>query len=275
MTYQELLELGTKSLEQAQENDAELDAWYLLEYVSGMQRAAYYLHMKEEAEADLVTRYRELIERRQAHEPLQYITGHQEFMGLDFCVTPAVLIPRQDTETLVEQVQDRLQEGDRILDICTGSGCILISLLHAKPGCRGTGVDISPEALAVAQENASRLQVEADWMCSDLFAGVTGQYDIIVSNPPYIATAELQTLMPEVIRHEPVGALDGQEDGLHFYQSICAEAPAHLSVGGWLFFEIGYDQAEAVSQLMREAGFGEIAVIQDYCGKDRVVKGCL
>ena len=223
----------------------------------------------------MVARYEEAIALRATHQPLQYITGEQEFMGLSFQVSPEVLIPRQDTETLVEQTQRVLKDGDRILDMCTGSGCILISLLHENKTCQGMGVDIADTSIALARENAERNDVRAEWLVSDLFSEVHGVFDVMVSNPPYSATAVLQELMPEVIEYEPKRALDGHEDGLYFYRQIIAEAPKYLKPGGWILFEIGYDQGESVPALLTEAGFTEITVIKDYSGNDRVVRARL
>lgn len=199
-------------------------------------------------------------------------------MGLTFAVNEHVLIPRQDTEILVEEVLKELHDGMRVLDMCTGSGCILLSLLHYSNACEGLGVDLSADALEVAEQNAETLldAVNADrvhFLQSDLFDKVEGKFEIIVSNPPYIASAEVEKLMPEVRDHEPRMALDGTEDGLYFYRRIIEEAGKHLVSSGMLFFEIGYDQGQAVSELMRTEGYREVQVVQDYAGLDRVVFG--
>ncbi len=275
MKYRELLKEGMEELKKAGITDAQIDAEYLLEYVSGMNRASYLMCMMEQAPEDVIERYREFIKMRAAHEPLQYITGEQEFMGLSFAVSPEVLIPRQDTESLVEETLSVLKDGDLILDMCTGSGCILISLLHEKKTCQGMGVDVAATSIALARENAVHNQVEAEWLVSDLFTEVKGEFDVIVSNPPYIATRDLEELMPEVICHEPKRALDGHEDGLYFYRKIIEQAPLYLKPGGRLLFEIGYDQGESVPDLLAQAGFCDIAVIKDYAGNDRVVRARL
>ena len=184
-----------------------------------------------------------------------------------------VLIPRFDTEILVEEVMKELHDGFSILDMCTGSGCILLSLLKYSNNCSGVGVDISENALAVAKENQKRLGLDASFVQSDLFEQITGKYDIIVSNPPYIRSDVIPTLMEEVRLHEPVLALDGTEDGLFFYRKIVKESTDYLNGGGWLFFEIGYDQGEAVKKLMEENGFKNVKVVKDYAGLDRVVLG--
>ena len=219
--------------------------------------------------------------------PLQHITGEQDFMGLTFEVNGHVLVPRQDTEILVEEAMRFLHDGMDVLDMCTGSGCILLSLLHYSNGCRGLGVDISQEALAVAERNRLRLQKKEEaegraaenagmscrFLQSDLFEKVNGKFDLIVSNPPYIPTEAIQGLMEEVRLHEPLGALDGKEDGLYFYREITPKAGEYLRGGGYLFFEIGCGQAGAVSKIMEEEGYRDIAVVKDYAGLARVVYG--
>lgn len=192
-----------------------------------------------------------------------------------FKVNEHTLIPRQDTEILVEEAMRHLCDGMQILDLCTGSGCILLSLLKYSNECEGTGTDISEEALKMARENAQRLQLEAAFLEGDLFTPINKGmlFDMIVSNPPYIRTAEIDTLMPEVRGHEPVSALDGGEDGLYFYKRIVSEAPAYMRRGACLLFEIGCEQKEAVAALMQEAGFTQIEVFRDYAGLDRVVCG--
>ena len=282
MTYRSMVTEGGRVLAAAGVPEAELDAWYLLEYLrkergERSDRQWYLLNREDEARAEEEKAYQELIERRAKRIPLQQITGEQEFMGLSFRVNEHVLIPRQDTEVLVEEALNYVRSGMDILDVCTGSGCILLSVLKlGKKKCRGilhgTGVDLSREALQVAEENAGRLQVEATFLHSDLFAEVQGQYDMILSNPPYIEKAVVETLEEEVRIHEPRMALDGGEDGLDFYRKITAESVQYLRKGGRLLFEIGYDQGEAVSALMKEH-FAEVRVIQDLAGLDRVVSG--
>ena len=196
-------------------------------------------------------------------------------MGLEFGVNEYVLVPRQDTEILVESVLDILEGGMEVLDMCTGSGCILISLLKlcSFADVRGVGADVSEHALKVACENAEKLGVDVKFLHSDLFSNVEGKYDVIVSNPPYIRTAVIEELKEEVKLHDPFIALDGKEDGLYFYRRIVDESTNHLKKGGKLYFEIGYDQGEDVSRLMREAGFADVTVKKDLAGLDRVVFG--
>lgn len=276
MTYRELYEAGKERLAEAGIEEAALDARLLLEFVCHTGRNDLLVHGDREVEKADEARCRELIAQRSAHIPLQHLTGVQEFMGLEFAVNEHVLIPRQDTEILVEEVMRNLHDGFRILDMCTGSGCILLSLLHYSNDCSGVGADISQEALAVAQRNAESLgERKADFVRSDLFERIEGRFEIIVSNPPYIRTDVIGTLMDEVRLHEPPGALDGREDGLYFYRRIVEECRQYLCRGGQLFFEIGYDQKEAVTALMENAGFKDVTAVKDFAGLDRVVYGCL
>ena len=287
MTYGEVYEEGKKRLTEAAIEEAALDARLLLEHICGTDRNTLLAHGDKPVTEEDRLCYQELINRRASRIPLQQLTGVQNFMGLDFLVNEHVLIPRQDTEFLVEEVLKNLHDGMRVLDLCTGTGCILISLLRYTNDCQGLGVDISPEALAVAEKNARRLLTENEdsvdserrgclqFLESDLFEQVEGIFDIIVSNPPYIPTEVIDTLMPEVREHEPRLALDGSEDGLLFYRRIIEGSRAHLKGGGMLFFEIGYDQGAAVRELMEQAGFLEVQVTKDYAGLDRVVSGTL
>jgi release factor glutamine methyltransferase len=262
-------------LSEAGIEEAALDARLLLEYICHTDRNELIVH-GEGVRTDMEQQFYEMvIARRASRIPLQHITGVQEFMGLEFKVNEHTLIPRQDTEFLVEEALRNLSDGMSILDMCTGSGCILLSLLKYSNECEGIGIDISEEALAVARENATRLGIEATFLCGDLFEPLKGcgLFDMIVSNPPYIETAVIDTLMPEVREHEPIRALDGSEDGLFFYRRIVDKSQEYLRKGGYLFFEIGYNQGEAVSKLMRDAGFSHVEVYKDYAGLDRVVKG--
>lgn len=217
--------------------------------------------------------YFHAVDRRCLHIPLQYITGRQEFMGLTFTVTPDVLIPRQDTEVLVEEVLKYLKPGMEALDLCTGSGCIGVSLKHYVPGAAIWASDISRKALKVAEKNALGNQAEVHFVHSDMFEHIHQKFDIIVSNPPYIPSAQIPELMPEVRDHEPVTALDGSGDGLYFYHKITESSSLYLKEKGMLFYEIGYDQGRAVSEILRENGFENVTVIRDLAGLDRVVAG--
>jgi release factor glutamine methyltransferase len=279
MTFQEALEWGRSYLEEKKIPDADIDAWYLLEYLlksRGMEqvdRTWFLLYRTEKMEESAYRAYRGLIERRGTHVPLQHITGEQEFMGLTFLVNDKVLIPRQDTEILVEEARKIVTAGQTVLDICTGSGCIAISLAKLVPGLLVTACDLSEDALCVARENANRQQVSVKFLQGDLLEPVEGTFDMIVSNPPYIPTGDIEELMEEVRLFDPRMALDGREDGLYFYRKIVAESRSYLKEGGTLLFEIGHDQGEAVAELMRAAGYCEVMVCKDLAGLDRVVKG--
>ena len=276
MKYSKLYEFGCLQLKAADISDWKTDARLLLEFACGTDFNFLYTNPDFEVTNDKETLYKEYIDKRLTHVPVQHITGTQCFMGLDFKVTPDVLVPRPDTEILVEEVLKDLHDGMRILDMCTGSGCILLSLLKYSNDCTGQGVDISPEALKVARENADSLEISsAEFIESDLFQNVSGKFDILVSNPPYIKTSEIKTLMPEVSIHDPYIALDGHEDGVYFYKKILETSPEFLNRGSLIAFEIGNDEGEAVSKLMEEAGLKNIEVIKDYGGNDRVVKGFL
>ena len=274
MTLSGLLREGREALQAAGIPEWDLDASYLLEYAAHCTKNEYFLRPEKEVLPQEKQLYRTLIRKRSAHIPLQYLTGSQEFMGLSFFVDENVLIPRQDTEILVEEAIRALGSGMRVLDVCTGSGCILLSLLKLCAGLEGTGTDLSEKALQVAGENARRLGVEASFVQGDLFEPVSGKYDCIVSNPPYIASREVDALMEEVRDHEPRMALDGGEDGLYFYRKIAVQSPKYLNDRGRIFLEIGFDQGEAVAGLLAPA-FDEVRIVQDLAGLDRVVCGIL
>lgn len=276
MNYREAFETGKGTLAAAGIEEAELDARLLLEEICGTDRNTLLVHGDRNVTEEELAQYKEMLEKRSVHIPLQQIIGRQSFMGLDFYVDENVLIPRQDTELLVEEALKELHDGMRILDMCTGSGCILLSLLKYSNDCEGIGADISEEALKVAERNRVQLGLEnATFIRSDLFEAVEGKFDLLVSNPPYICSDVIDTLMPEVREHEPRQALDGSADGLHFYRRILAECRTYLKPGGMLLFEIGYDQGEAVKRLMEENGFLEVEVKKDYGRLDRVVLGTL
>lgn len=275
MTYREAISFGEEKLNNAGIADAKNDAWLLLTAVCKIDRTHYYVHMDEQMSVEQVAEYESVLGKRAEHVPLQYITGEQEFMGLPFRVTDAVLIPRQDTETLVEEALKVVRPGMKVLDMCTGSGCILISILKNIVDVEGYGYDISKQAINVAKENAKLNNVNATFERSDLFEDVSDTFDVIVSNPPYIPTDMIGGLMPEVAVYEPIQALDGKEDGLHFYRRIIAVASEYLNPEGKLLFEIGHDQGESVSILMQEGGYKDVRVIKDLAGNDRVVIGGL
>lgn len=273
MTFREALGKGAAILEANNILDANIDAWYLLSYVTGLTRQKYFLEQNSEIDELMLYKYQDVLLKRSQHIPTQYIIGEQDFMGLTFWVNEHVLIPRQDTETLVDEALKVIPSGSHILDLCTGSGCVLLSIIALGQGISGLGVDISDEALVVARENGARIAPKATFAQGDLFSKVTGKFNAIVSNPPYIRSKDIEELEPEVKDFEPRLALDGSGDGLYFYKRITSEAGEYLTDGGHLLFEIGYDQGEDVALLMREAGFEDVEVIKDLAGNDRVVKG--
>lgn len=274
MNYQEACRKGTTILQEKKIEDAVNDAWLLMEFVTGMTRTRYYADGFAPMRPEEESRYFELIEKRANRIPLQHITGIQEFMGLEFHVNEHVLVPRQDTEILVEKTEMYLKENVnalQVLDMCTGSGCIAISLKIRNPQISCTAVDLSREALSVAAINKEKLHADVEFIESDMFANVSGKYDVIVSNPPYIPTKVIEELEDEVRLHDPFGALDGKEDGLYFYRILAEKSPLYLKDDGRIYMEIGHDQSEAVENLLREAGFNEISTKKDLAGLDRVV----
>ena len=273
LTLQQIYREGTLALAGAGIEEAALDAWHLLEYVTGISKASYYGNPDKEMDEEEASRYLACIETRKKRIPLQHITKEQVFMGYPFYVNEHVLIPRQDTETLAEEALKVLKPGMQVLDMCTGSGCILISLLKIRGEIQGTGSDISGEALEVARKNARRLDVNATFIRSSLFEGISGRYDLIVSNPPYIRTSIIQELQDEVRLHDPFIALDGKEDGLYFYREIIKTGTSYIRPGGYLMLEIGYDQGNDVASLMEKQGYRNIKVKKDLAGLDRVVTG--
>lgn len=282
ITYAEVYRQGCGELSAAGIDEAQTDARLLLEWCCGTDRNTLLAYGDRLVTSEEYSHYADCIEKRKAHIPLQYITGEQEFMGLTFIVNENVLIPRQDTEVLVEEVMRHLHDGMRILDMCTGSGCILLSLLRYSNDCTGVGVDLSGDALQIARENTERIlgeqaieRSQVILLEGSLFEGLDegDKFDIIVSNPPYIKTDMIHSLMPEVREHEPHMALDGREDGLFYYREIITCAHRYLTGGGMLFLEIGYDQGEEVCRMMEDAGYADIEVVKDYAGLDRVVFG--
>lgn len=276
MTYKQALEKGIKILEAERIIDARIDAWYLLSYVSQLTKAKYFLVQNDEIDELTLFKYKEALLKRAEHVPLQHITGEQEFMGINFWVNEHVLIPRQDTETLVEEALKVTPSGSNVLDLCTGSGCVIISLVVLGQGIIGAGIDISDEALAVARDNGNRLAPgRIDFIKGNLWNPVLGKYNTIVSNPPYIPTEDIKGLAEEVKDHEPLIALDGAEDGLFFYRQIVGHAAEYLASDGWLLVEIGFDQGPDVYALFVENGFKDVEVVKDLAGNNRVVKGHL
>lgn len=286
MNLNQLLREGIGRLSPTGNADAGTDARLLLLAAFDLDLAHYLMSgaqplPEDEMTAARTAAYRSMIGRRLERIPVQQILGTQDFMGMTFMVNEHVLIPRQDTETLVELIlEERKDRNAAVLDLGTGSGCIAVSLAVLGPYKSVTAVDISRPALEVAGSNAERLLGDGgkkiSFVQSDLFAGLQGRrYDIIVSNPPYIPTAVIAGLEPEVREHEPLMALDGSEDGLKFYRRIAKEAEAYGNPGFWLYLEIGYDQGEAVGGLLKERGYSKVEVFKDLPGKDRIVRGCL
>lgn len=266
-----LLADGAKMLTQAGIDEAELDARYILEYITGLNSAQYFIHSEDIIEKNKAEEFFRLIERRSKRIPLSYVIGTRDFFGLTFKVNENVLIPEQETELLVEEVI-KYSEGKAVLDMCTGSGCIAISIaLFGKPS-KVAASDISEKALEVARENAKSLKSgEISFIQGDMFENVTDKFDIIVSNPPYIETGEIDELMPEVRDYIPRLALDGDIDGLKFYRIISKEAVKKLNKNGRIFYEIGYNQSRAVASILLENGFTDVKIMKDYSGLDRIV----
>ena len=276
-TYEQALNEGREKLLEAGIEEYAVDAFLLMSESLGISKTAYYMKQKDIiSDADYET-YMSVIARRQTHEPLQYITGRAYFMGYEFWVNENVLIPRMDTECLVIEAEKLLNGNSaNILDMCTGSGCIITSLMLRNPKMSGMGTDISEDALAVAKKNATRLSCEnVSFIQGDLFENITGKFDMIVSNPPYIRTNEITGLMEEVRSYEPNNALDGHEDGLNFYREITKNASKYLKEDGFLCYEIGHDQGVDVIRIMEENHFKDCRVIKDLAGLDRVVTGHL
>lgn len=255
--------------------EGRLDAELLLSDALGLDRVGLYLNYDRPLTAAELALVRERVGRRARREPLQYILGRVEFWSLSFAVNPAVLIPRPDTEILVEEALKRASADAAILDVGTGSGAIAVALAHELPAAAVEGVDISPGALKVAAENARRNGVDGRLRLAeaDLARLPEGLFDLIVSNPPYIARGELAELMPEVRDFEPHMALDGGEDGLDSYRLLARQTPSRLRPGGWLLLEAGIGQAAAVQKLLSEAGMLDIFIRDDYAGIPRVVGG--
>lgn len=283
-TYRELYEEGRRILEQAGLPDAALDARFLLEEVCGTNLQTLLVFPEKKVTEEEMNQYRAFIQRRKDREPTAMILGEWDFMGLTFRLNKSTLIPEQDTEVLVETALEELKRrglGEaplRILDLCTGSGCILLSLLHELRNVGGLGTDLSEEALEAARENAVRLglQERAAFRQGDLWEPVGDErFDLIVSNPPYVPTEVIPTLEPEVRCGEPYAALDGGEDGLVFYRRIMREAAGHLKPSGIIIVESGFDEAPQIAALMQDQKLRGIRTVKDYGGLDRVVLGAL
>ncbi|MBR6543768.1 MAG: peptide chain release factor N(5)-glutamine methyltransferase [Anaerotignum sp.] len=278
-TIAEALREGKMRLKAAGKEAYAFEAELLLEKAAGLNRTALFLRGEEVLSEEVLAVYEGFLQEREQGRPTQYILGEWEFMGLPFSVGEGVLIPRADTEVLVETILERQQKESMksILDIGTGSGCIPISLGHYGKFEHIMAVDISQKALGYATKNAHDNQIKIDFYESDLFTDLPaewkGNLDAIVSNPPYIPKKDIEELMTEVKDFEPMNALDGGEDGLDFYRAIVEQGRDWLKDGGWLFFEIGYDQGEDLRNLLHEFGYTEVEIRQDLAGLDRVALG--
>ncbi len=277
MTRREILAQMKQELMEAGIESADYEAKVLFEWILKIDRSEFYMNPGLEVSFEEQKELEDVLEKRKQRIPLQYLMKSANFMGYDFYVNENVLIPRMDTECLVEIAVDDIQRRKgpvRVLDLCCGSGCIGISIKKLCSNTEVTLVDISEGALEVSEINAKQLDANVQVVHSDLFEALRGQtYDLILSNPPYIPTKVIEDLMPEVREHEPMLALDGTEDGLYFYKKISATAPKYLAENGMLLFEIGAEQGKDVKHLMEEAGFDHVIVKKDLAGLDRNVFG--
>lgn len=276
-TIQSILARDKAALEAALNLDAasaRIEVQCLLQAALQVNRAWLLTHSEQALDAGQQARYTQLFERRLNGEPIAYLLGEREFYGLNFIVTPATLIPRHDTELLVELALQRIPQCGRVLDLGTGSGAIALSIAHARPDAEVTAVDASSEAFNVAQENARRLNISnVRLLRSDWFSALPGErFDLIVSNPPYIAASDAHLAQGD-LRFEPRSALASGTDGLDDIRRIGAQAKTHLNEGGWLLFEHGYDQAERVRALLQQNGFNEVFSARDLAGIERVTGG--
>ena len=285
-----LVKEGEYQLSKAFCMDPKIDAQELYCYLTGLDKVSLFLKAEEEVDPETEEKYMELIRRRAERIPLQHITGVQEFMGYTFKVNPHVLIPRQDTETLVTEAAKTIQSTPReklsffeklrgrkewdVLDLCCGSGAVGISLAKICSNVKVTATDISAEAVATAEANGEDLRVKVRFLTGDMFEPVKGRkFDMIVSNPPYIRTNMISILQEEVKDHEPLNALDGGRDGLDFYRTIVEKAADFLKPEGFLLVEIGHDQGEDLRKMLKDSGkYSPAVVIKDLPGRDRVVK---
>jgi len=279
MTIGEALDWGGRELTEAGIEEGAEEAKILLSELTGIGKLDFFLKREEDLPADVEKQYRAFLGKRKKRIPLQMILGYTEFMGLEFEVSPATLVPRADTEVVCEKTLSFLTEGMRILDLCTGTGCVLLSLLEMRKNTSGVGTDISEDAVELSELNAERLGLSgrAEFLTGDLYAPLPAgsRFDLIIANPPYIKSEEIENLMPEVRDHEPRRALDGGADGLTYYRRIADGAADYLAPGGLLLFETGFDQGEQVTEILKENGFSNIILKKDYGGNVRVCGGFL
>lgn len=275
-TLKNVIKAGETILQQKDIENASYDSFILMSDLLNIDKSYYYLHQDNAVTEAVYEEYMNHIEKRANHVPLQHIIGYTEFWKYRFYVNEHVLVPRQDTEILVEEAIKKVTPHSRILDMCTGSGCILISIALETDVTEGIGVDISKEALDVAEMNKKSLKADkVKFIKSNLFEELSKDslFDLIISNPPYIRTQVIGELAEEVKNHDPFIALDGHEDGLFFYQEITRQSEEFLKIGGWLMYEIGFDQSEDVKNIMLSCGFENIQIVKDLTGLDRVVVG--
>lgn len=290
MTIREVLTNIRERLQKAGIEDFEYESWVFLNWKLHIDRAEFYMNPNGEVKEELLAELDSVLKQREQRVPLQYLMGECEFMGYDFYVDERVLIPRQDTECLVELAVESIRKKKvklgqeyseaeqkstkvKVLDLCTGSGCIGISVEKLCPDAEVTLADISDGALSVAKKNAQNLCADVTLVKGNLFENIKGRFDYILSNPPYIPSKVIEGLMPEVKEYEPRLALDGEADGLSFYRKIINEAPDYLNPNGRIYFEIGAEQGEDLTNLMNEKGFSEVKVHKDLAGLDRIVTG--
>ena len=277
-TLKNVIKSGEDILRKNNIENSAYDCFALISDILNIDRSYYFLHEDDEVSEKVFIAYMKRIERRANHIPLQHIIGYTEFWKYRFFVNEYVLVPRQDTEILVEEAVKRINSNSTVIDMCTGSGCILISLALETNFHKGIGVDISKEALEIAGKNKESLEAKnVEFLESDLFEKLQGnfedKFDIIVSNPPYIKTSVIEELDEEVRNHDPMIALDGHNDGLYFYEAITAQSVDYIKAGGCLIYEIGYDQAEDVKKILIRNGFSNIQIVKDLTGHDRVAIG--
>ena len=272
MTYREAYDEGRKHIVS---DEADTECAILLEYVMGTVRNDLFAHPERMLSKEEEDKYFSFIERRNSGEPVQYITGRTCLYGLEFFCNPSVLIPRFDTEVLIEEIIKKAPKNAKLLDLCTGSGCIALSVKHERDDLSVFASDISKEALATARKNKENLSLDVTFIESDMFENINERFDMIVSNPPYIPRKVIEGLDDAVKKYEPYNALCGGEDGLDFYRIIADKSKGYLKCDASLMMEIGFDQGESVSALLRENGYEDIKVIKDLNGLDRVVTAVL
>lgn len=276
----DIIKMADKQLQEAGIINHKGEAEQIYCHIKKLDKMGFFQRWSKEAEEGEINEYFSLVKRRTDKEPLQLILGEVEFFGYRFLVRPNVLIPRMDTEPVVAEAVKLLKNKNKILDMCCGSGIMGITLMSEaqKKGLKAklTSVDISDEALSLAKDNAKINNVEIEILKSDLFESKKlKKYDIILSNPPYIPSDDIESLDIEVKNFDPILALDGGSDGLDFYRKIIVESKKYLKKQGWIVFEIGYNQGISVAQMLKENGFVDIEITRDLSGRDRAVKAMI